>query len=604
MAMRPAIQVYSFTDNAAAGLPVPGDRIDAQTFQHNDAINDVQGVVAGLTNADGSLKTGIVTLISLSPEVSSSITASAVAAVSPYATAAAASAASASASAASATTSATTATSAKVNVNAIVLGNRATPPGVDNNGNTLTPGAIYYDTGLAAAMIYGGPTYGWQPITLTGGTATAVSSFNSRVGAISLVSGDVIAALGYTPYNASNPNGYLSSINSLQVTTALGYTPVSATTPNFTANVSVATGAADATLTLNSTGAFKSALSLSNAGALKWQVGKDSADGFYVYDSTGARNVFSCAPSGVPAFGAGLTSGGSVTVGYASPVLTLAKTASGQTNVLAGKVGTSLRWSVALGDAAAEAGANAGSAFTVSRYDDTGAYIDAPLTIDRKTGQAYFPQTLYIGASAHLTTNGDLWMPWANQSLSGGLLAATVCGTWGTSTDGKGRLNFNANAQNIYKSGATGNNWHHNWQDNSGRNLGIFSDNSFYASGNIVAYWSDARLKEQIKRVAPSEGLSRVLGYEVVDYSWNEKGRELTGRTEGERERGLLAQDAKKINPEAVTQNPLGEDENGEPYFTLREQKIIFDLIGAVQAQQAEIETLKTALNLLTGGRF
>jgi hypothetical protein len=41
--------------------------------------------------------------------------------------------------------------------------------------------------------------------------AAGVTSFNTRTGAITLVSGDVTGALGYTPYNSSNPNGYISS---------------------------------------------------------------------------------------------------------------------------------------------------------------------------------------------------------------------------------------------------------------------------------------------------------------------------------------------------------------------------------------------------------
>jgi hypothetical protein len=64
-------------------------------------------------------------------------------------------------------------------------------------------------------------------------------------------SGDVITALGYTPYNATNPNGYITSsalngyatetfvtrqgyitgINSTDVTTALGYTPYDSANP-------------------------------------------------------------------------------------------------------------------------------------------------------------------------------------------------------------------------------------------------------------------------------------------------------------------------------------------------------------------------------------
>jgi hypothetical protein len=41
--------------------------------------------------------------------------------------------------------------------------------------------------------------------------ASGVTSFNTRTGAITLTSGDVTGALGYTPYNASNPAGYISS---------------------------------------------------------------------------------------------------------------------------------------------------------------------------------------------------------------------------------------------------------------------------------------------------------------------------------------------------------------------------------------------------------
>jgi len=41
--------------------------------------------------------------------------------------------------------------------------------------------------------------------------AAGVSSFNTRTGAITLTSADVTTALGYTPYNSSNPSGYITS---------------------------------------------------------------------------------------------------------------------------------------------------------------------------------------------------------------------------------------------------------------------------------------------------------------------------------------------------------------------------------------------------------
>jgi hypothetical protein len=43
------------------------------------------------------------------------------------------------------------------------------------------------------------------------GAAGSVASFNNRTGAVSLTSGDVTTALGFTPYNSSNPNNYITS---------------------------------------------------------------------------------------------------------------------------------------------------------------------------------------------------------------------------------------------------------------------------------------------------------------------------------------------------------------------------------------------------------
>lgn len=54
-----------------------------------------------------------------------------------------------------------------------------------------------------------------------------------------LTSGNVTTALGFTPYNAANPSGYISSITGPMVTTALGYTPTSVV--GLTGSQSVAT---------------------------------------------------------------------------------------------------------------------------------------------------------------------------------------------------------------------------------------------------------------------------------------------------------------------------------------------------------------------------
>ena len=56
-------------------------------------------------------------------------------------------------------------------------------------------------------------------------TGTTISYDNTTY-LSSISSSDVTTALGFTPYNSTNPNNYISSITSSNVTTALGYTPV------------------------------------------------------------------------------------------------------------------------------------------------------------------------------------------------------------------------------------------------------------------------------------------------------------------------------------------------------------------------------------------
>jgi hypothetical protein len=73
-------------------------------------------------------------------------------------------------------------------------------------------------------------------VASTGGGG-GVSSFNTRTGAVTLTSGDVTSALTFTPYNSTNPSGYISGITSGMVTTALGYTPVNPANGTFTGRV-------------------------------------------------------------------------------------------------------------------------------------------------------------------------------------------------------------------------------------------------------------------------------------------------------------------------------------------------------------------------------
>ncbi len=85
---------------------------------------------------------------------------------------------------------------------------------------------------------------------------------------------------------------------------------------------------------------------------------------------------------------AGDTMTGSLTIDPPSgqALLKLDKPTAADNSVVGGYLNASLRWTVQLGDGAAESGGNAGSNFRIDRYTDAGAIIDTPLQIKRDTG--------------------------------------------------------------------------------------------------------------------------------------------------------------------------------------------------------------------------
>jgi len=86
-----------------------------------------------------------------------------------------------------------------------------------------------------------------------GGGGGGVTSFNTRVGSVTLANTDVTGALGFTPYNATNPNGYTSNTGTVTSVAAitLGTTGTdlsstvanSSTSPVITLNVPTASAA-------------------------------------------------------------------------------------------------------------------------------------------------------------------------------------------------------------------------------------------------------------------------------------------------------------------------------------------------------------------------
>jgi hypothetical protein len=151
-------------------------------------------------------------------------------------------------------------------------------------------------------------------------TALGFTPYNATnpAGYISgITSGMVTTALGFTPYNATNPAGYISGITSGMVTTALGFTPYNASNPaGYTSNLGTVTSVSGtgtvSGLTLS--GTVTSSGSLTLGGTLTLTSGQvTTALGFTPYNSTNpAGYITSAALSGyLPLTGGTLASSGS-----------------------------------------------------------------------------------------------------------------------------------------------------------------------------------------------------------------------------------------------------------------------------------------------------
>jgi len=88
----------------------------------------------------------------------------------------------------------------------------------------------------------------------------------------------------------------------------------------------------------------------------------------------------------------GDTMSGPLRIAGTSPYLVFDKApGTGHANVIFGTVNGAARWDIEPGNGVAESGSNAGSHFQISRYNDAGTYVDAPLSIFRDTGDLYTP---------------------------------------------------------------------------------------------------------------------------------------------------------------------------------------------------------------------
>lgn len=253
-------------------------------------------------------------------------------------------------------------------------------------------------TGVVDAT--GNGTFG----TISGSTITATTQFSGpgtgltgtaaslTAGAVSsITSTQVTNALGFTPYNATNPSNYITGINSLMVTTALGYTP---------ANVTAIPVVATTNPNMNGTAAI--------GASGKW------ADGAHVHPSDTSRqplNTNLTSIGGLTNAAGWLYNNGTGTFSYSTPTAAQVGAPS-----LTG-TGASGSWGISI----------TGSAATI-----TGVYGGTLTSGQVTTALGYTPYNAtnpsgYISANQTVTLTGDVTGSGAT-AITTTLAAATVTG--------------------------------------------------------------------------------------------------------------------------------------------------------------------------------
>lgn len=202
---------------------------------------------------------------------------------------------------------------------------------------------------------------------------------------------------------------------------------------------------------------------------------------------------------------------GTLTLAYNNPAIILAKQAAAQKNSIYGYTTGSARWEVVLGNAVAEGGSNAGSNYVIARYNDAGAFIDNPVHILRSSGLVTIP-LLQAGASTPGTYAVAVNIGYAGGAATQYGIALRPATDTTTSV-----IFFNA----------------------AGTPVGSITQTAAATAYNTS---SDERLKDNLESFQAGNIIDRT---DVYSFNWKGGG--------GERAYGVLAQQANKIYPAAVT---------------------------------------------------
>ena len=137
------------------------------------------------------------------------------------------------------------------------------------------------------------------------------------------------------------------------------------------------------------------------------------------------------------------------------------------------------------------------------------------------------------------------------------------------------------------------------------------SGNNLRVGGDIIAFASDKRLKENIVEIPNS--IEKIKQLRGVTYDWKDSALNLGFETlRQHNEIGLIAQELEKVIPQAIERAPFDNTDNKkiyvsgsridgetEPYKTIKMDKVVPLLIEGIKEQQKQIDELKELVTKL-----
>jgi hypothetical protein len=156
-------------------------------------------------------------------------------------------------------------------------------------------------------------------------------------------------------------------------------------------------------------------------------------------------------------------------------------------------------------------------------------------------------------------------------------------------------INIGLDTDNIFKIGG--------WSAGAVKFLFEMGGN-FYATGNIVGYYSDMRLKTKVRDI--DNAIDKVKQLSGFIYKNNELAKSVGFKTDAEQV-ALSAQDVEKVMPQVVSLAPFDVGHNldgttyslsGENYKTVDYAKLVPLLVEAIKEQQVKIERLESLLGV------